>query len=182
MIEIPDVFNPGKTGNAGFDRHISFVGWTISAHGIAEIMPVLRCCMAIIWKENAGVDHPAPYVGDMDSTRFPGGPSIGPMQVYRKSAIDYGVWRPNLSIGSHEDERTAYLKLANDEHLCLSFGVNIFLHKWREARGDFVDAIRRYNGGGVAAKAYAESAVAFGIETWGADFWKAKPRENSDGT
>lgn len=118
-----------------------------------------RVIMGIIHNESGG--RPENYLGDVTA---PGGPSIGPMQVYRRTALDYGLWAP-----SDPDDRDAYAAMSSDEVQGIAWGVAVFKRKLAEANGDVADAVRRYNGSGSAAEAYRDRALAFISSTYGED-------------
>jgi hypothetical protein len=111
-------------------------------------------------------DGVSPIVGD---EKLPGGPSVGPCQVYRATAKEEGAWAPPPDVaGDDAWERQVYATLANVESKCIDMGAETFGKKLRAARGDVADAIRRYNGAGHAAQVYRANAVAFADATWGA--------------
>jgi soluble lytic murein transglycosylase-like protein len=116
-----------------------------------------RVTMALIANESEG--RPENYVGDVSLSS---GPSIGPMQVLRKTAQDYALLPPELT-----SDPDAYLALAQDESLGISLGVRVFKRKLQEAGGNVQDAVRRYNGAGVAADSYRDRALAFIQSTYG---------------
>lgn len=131
---------------------------------------VARAFMAILHNEvRAGAEYGAVILGDQ---ALAGGPSVGPGQVYRKTAIDLGLWSPPED---GTDEREAYAEVAQDAAKCLRWAVVVFASKLDAAgvwEGELsaeriADAVRRYNGGGDQARAYREKAVAFATRTWG---------------
>jgi hypothetical protein len=104
-------------------------------------------------------------VGDR---QFDGGPSVGPWQVYRSTAIDLGLWTPPEDVTDDDGQRAAYEELAQDPEWCARAAVEVFAAKLQIAGGDVADAIRRYNGGGPAAQAYKARAVAWlAAKGWG---------------
>lgn len=116
-----------------------------------------RACMAICHNEVDSSKELTEQVGDVD---LPGGPSIGPMQVYFKSAKDYGLVPSDMSADDYQAKASNLVE-------CIGFGVKVFEHKLSEAGGDVDEAVRRYNGGGDAAQAYKARALAFADKTWG---------------
>jgi hypothetical protein len=123
-----------------------------------------RALVAIMANETpANWDGITPLVGD---ATLGGGPSIGPGQVYRSTAKDLGLWTPPPG-ADDATERAAYQALASDLATCLDWMVAVFQTKLHIAGGDVSDAIRRYNGGGVAALAYQARASVFVLSEWG---------------
>lgn len=115
-----------------------------------------RALMAIVNNESRG--DPKFTLGDTGAS---GGPSIGLMQVYRRTAVDMGLWKPPAG-ASDEEVREAYAALAKDEALGIAWGVKVFADKLRIAKGDLSKAVRLYNGSGPSAEAYRDRALAFG--------------------
>ena len=120
--------------------------------------------MAIVNNESGGVADIKHYLGDKTAK---GGPSIGPMQVYRQTAKDLGLWSPPPGATAAE-ERAAYEALALDEALGIEWGTAVFADKLRIAKGDISEAVRRYNGAGERAELYRDKALAFFSDKWGA--------------
>lgn len=151
------------TGDEQLDRHRWRVVRALAKRcGARTSRALARACMTIIRNESAG--RPPPVIGDAS---LPGGPSVGPMQVYRRTALELGLWSPPPDATSDDEQRDAYSTFANDEDACVDWGVAVLLAKLDAADGDLADAIRRYNGGGPAARAYRDRAVAFADATWG---------------
>lgn len=151
-----------RTGDDALDRWCGRVAaelWTQTL-GSADVTDA-RACMSII--KNEGGAAAGPLVGD---ATLGGGPSIGPMQVYRSTAKALALWSPPEG-ATDDQERTVYAALATDEARCLSMGVAVYLNKLEAAGGDVADAIRRFNGGGTAAQAYQARALTFAQDTWG---------------
>jgi hypothetical protein len=104
----------------------------------------IRCLMAIVNNEcGAGlrrtnnklsIDN---IVGDLE---FKNGPSIGPMQVYRQTAIDYKFVDKYIT----PDQ---YISYKGNVQEIIDWGVRVFVEKLKIVNGDVVAAIRRYNGG-----------------------------------
>jgi hypothetical protein len=112
-----------------------------------------KLCMAIIIQESgADPDH---YLGD---TSLPGGPSVGPMQVYFKSARDYGLIAP-------DETAEEYAQRASDESWGVFAGVTVFSRKLREAGGNLDRAVSRYNGDTTGQ--YAQSVFSHKGELYG---------------
>ncbi len=90
-------------------------------------------------------------VGDVAAS---GGPSAGPWQVERETAVELQLVDPDISRG-------AYAELAGDLKFAAEAWAAAFDSKLEAAGGDFSDAIRRYNGSGDAAAAYRDRALTF---------------------
>jgi hypothetical protein len=152
-----------RTGNAKLDRHRQ----TIAKHVLLQFnlrardLRLARACMAILNNESAGL--PAPVVGDKTNSK---GPSVGPMQVSRATAVDLGLWTPPPGV-TEEQARNLFILNANDEGKCIAWGVRIFADKLRIAGDDFPLAIRLYNGSGPSAEAYRAKALDFYAAKWG---------------
>jgi hypothetical protein len=117
-----------------------------------------RTLATLCWNETGGKTD-APVLGD---TNIDSGPSIGPLQVLRLTAVGYGLWEPSdLSVGDPEAEKAEFADLANDEAFCVHLGAQVFRQKLVEAQQDWPSAIRRYNGAGSRAVAYAQRAADF---------------------
>lgn len=131
--------------------------WGVAVFGPRALVDlrILRALIAIVHNESAG--DPSNYLGD---ATLGGGPSIGPMQVYRSTAKDLGLWTAPAGV-SIEEERATYAQLSTDESLGIHWGVLVFKDKLGQAQGDIREAIRRYNGSGPAAEKYADKAVAW---------------------
>jgi hypothetical protein len=128
---------------------------------------IARACMSILNNELPGGARRGELViiGDKD---LPGGPSIGPMQVYRATAKDLRLWSPPPDVAGEDPwEREVYASIAHDPEQCIRWGVEVFRAKLQVAGGELDDAIRRYNGGGTAAAKYRDRALAFADATWG---------------
>lgn len=154
-----------RTGITSLDRfaiRYRIAHWAVAVFDgpAAWDLRIPRALMSLCWKESRG--RP-PYVGD---ALLPGGPSIGPMQVYRRTAKDLKLWTPPKGL-SDSQERDLYLQLATDEDLGIHWGVLVFQQKLKEAKGDVGNAIRRYNGSGPAAEKYRDEVLAFATKLWG---------------
>lgn len=115
---------------------------------------IAKRLMGICHQESGG--NPNHYIGDVN---LPGGPSIGPMQVYYKSAVDYGLIPSDVTPAD-------YAAMASDEGKGIAFGCQIFAFKLKAANGDLDEAVRRYNGSGPAAENYRDSVLAFVADTF----------------
>lgn len=109
-----------------------------------------RALMAIVHQERSE----AP--GAIGDANLPGGPSIGPGQVYRATAIDLGLWSPPM--GAADGGRAAYAQLAADEPLMLIWSAKVFRSKLKQT-GSVPEAIRAYNGSGLMARSYRDQAL-----------------------
>ncbi len=146
-------------GIDGIDR-LPIAETVAEVFGPDATVAIARIMVAICWCETGGRTDP-PVVGDTSSS---GGPSIGPLQVWRQTAIDYGLV-PRMT------SKDTYRAFAASEMLCLKWGVEVFRRKLSDAGGDLADAIRRYNGSGDAARAYRDKALSFLAEKFG-DNWE----------
>ncbi len=113
---------------------------------------VAQLLMAQAWIESRGK---ASAVGDAG---FSVGPSIGPLQVSRGTAIDLGLWTPPDD-ATPDEERAAYRAKVTDTDWCVWAGAKVWRAKLSAAGGDLFDAVRRYNGGGALAAAYQDKAL-----------------------
>lgn len=152
-----------RTGNPKLDRHRQTIAKNIllQFNLRARDLRLARACMAILNNESAGL--PAPVVGDKDN---PKGPSVGPMQVSRGTAIDLGLWSPPPGV-TNEQARNLFALEASDEGRCIAWGVKIFADKLRIAGDDLPLAIRLYNGSGPSAETYRAKALDFYAAKWG---------------
>lgn len=156
-----------KTGIPSLDRweiRYRLAFWCFRTFGAQAITnPNLpRALMAIVHNESIGL--PKFYLGD---TTASGGPSIGPMQIYRRTAIDLKLWTPPQGM-TEAEQRKAYAELAQNESMGIRWGVAVFADKLRIAKGNIPEAVRRYNGSGALAEKYQAKALAFANEKWGA--------------
>jgi hypothetical protein len=99
-------------------------------------------------------------VGDI---ALSGGPSVGPLQVYRSTAKSLHLWSAPTD---GTDEASAYALEASDVGTCLTWGCIVFESKLDAAAGNIPEAIRRYNGSGPKAVAYQQHALAFIATHW----------------
>ena len=149
------------TGEPSLDRpgiRLNVARATIAAFGLTRALAdarLSRALMAITWKESDG--DPAQYIGDRGA---PGGPSIGPAQIYRESAQDLGLWSPPPG-GSVLQIRAAYEALAHDERLTLEWSAKELAHKLTAWGNDLPSAIKAYNGAGPHAERYLELVLAW---------------------
>jgi hypothetical protein len=116
---------------------------------------IVRALMAIVHNESGG--KPSNTLGDTSAS---GGPSIGFMQVYRSTAEDLGLWTPPAG-ATVSQAKQAYTELAGNHARGIAWGVAVFKDKLERAKGDIVEAVRRYNGSGPMAEAYRDKALAF---------------------
>lgn len=149
-----------RTGIASLDRYdirlrLAWAALRTFGPQVAIDLAIPRALMAIVNNESRG--DPKNYLGD---ATLGGGPSIGPMQVYRSTAKDLKLWAPPPG-ATVEQERAAYALLAKDEALGIRWGVAVFASKLKLAGGNVTEAIRRYNGSGPLAEAYRDRAVTF---------------------
>lgn len=114
-----------------------------------------RIIMSLINNESKG--DPNNYLGDVAAS---GGPSIGPMQIYRKTAKDLGLWVPPSGVDA-TTERALYAAMSDDEDQGIRWGIDVFKSKLSAAGGDVTRAIAMYNGSGPAAQTYQQNALAF---------------------
>jgi hypothetical protein len=132
----------------------------------ARLVELARALMAIANNEYDRRRDLDDQVGDAG---FGGGPSIGPMQVYRRTALELGLYEsPTAIVEGSPADREAYAALAADVAFCIRAGVRVYLAKLEgPAHGDAAEAIRRYNGGGDASRAYQSRALAFLSSSYG---------------
>lgn len=147
-----------RTGDRAVDRHRWRIVWALwRVFGLRASPSLARAVASIIRQESAG--RRPPVVGDADLS---GGPSIGPMQVYRRTAVAMGLWTPP-PVG----EVAAYTALASRETMLIEWGVRVLQEKLRITKGDLHEAIRAYNGSGPKAEAYRSKLLATADKTWG---------------
>jgi hypothetical protein len=145
-----------RTGVPDIDRlglQFAEQGWRVYPLSPRSAVRFAQALAALCNNESGGA--PAPVVGD---TTAAGGPSVGPLQVYRQTAKDLGLWSPP---DDGSDERDAYAALALDESWCIWAGAEVLRDKLRQAAGAYPDAIRRYNGSNADAYRYSDKALAF---------------------
>jgi hypothetical protein len=115
-----------------------------------------RLVLALMHNESLG--DPRNFVGDV---ALGGGPSIGPMQVYRSTAKAFKLWTPS---GGDLDERAEYASMKDDVWQGIGWGIAVLKDALRQSGGDVAKAFAIYNGGprpGAAAQAYSAKAMAF---------------------
>lgn len=150
-----------KTGDPNLDRdaiRLNVARAAIAAFGMMRALEDSRLAQAlisIVWKETDG--DPRQYLGD---TTAPGGPSIGPGQVYRETAQDLGLWHPPAG-ASAQAIRAAYGALAHDEAKTLTWSAIEFAHHLAAYGGHLPEAIRAYNGAGPHAELYRDEVLAW---------------------
>jgi len=127
-----------------------------------------RALMAIFHNEHGDGD-----VMELGDTTLSGGPSIGPGQVYRKTAIDLvnrgilgGGWVQAIT---SRDAYTAFGSDPSNLYALVDGAVAVFLDKLASVGGDIPQAIMAYNGAGDAAAQYEDKALAFEASTFGTD-------------
>jgi hypothetical protein len=115
-----------------------------------------RLVLALMHNESGG--DPKNFVGD---ATLGGGPSIGPMQVYRTTAKAFKLWTPS---GGDLDERTEYASMKDDVWQGIRWGIAVLQAALKSTGGDVAKAFAVYNGGpnpGAAAQAYSARAMDF---------------------
>lgn len=169
-----------KTGVDGLDRlqirglvalFLPWIFWRELRAGPDRMVQIGRAFMSCLNNESKG--NPRFYLGDQSAS---GGPSIGPGQIYRRTAKDLGLFKdPTPEVDGDPEERSAYAALAERE----GFGINAcliaFADKLDQVKragndagyGDIWSAVRRYNGSGPHAEEYRAKAAAFHRQTWG---------------
>lgn len=131
-----------------------------------------RAMMAIFHNEhtNGNVTHDVGAIGSggptdpltMGDTTLPGGPSIGPGQVYFKTAWELGLW--------DKGDRDGYIAFGSDPAnlgKMVDMAVQVFKSKLKMAGGDVASAIELYNGAGDSARLYQANALAFESQVYG---------------
>jgi hypothetical protein len=120
-----------RTGDDALDRFVGTLTRSLMLRTRGTARPEqIRACLSIISNETGG--RAAPQIGD---ATLSGGPSVGPMQVYRSTAKSLGLWTPPPG-ADEPTERELYSELATDEAGCVDMGVAVFLDKLRAAGGD----------------------------------------------
>jgi hypothetical protein len=111
--------------------------------------------------------RPSNFLGDLE---FDAGPSVGPMQVYRKTAKELGLYKPSAAVaGDEAAEKAEYAKLAEDTSWGIRAGVAVMRSKQRILEAyvsshpgtirTLQDLARLYNGGGPKARAYGQTVA-----------------------
>lgn len=172
------------TGNPNVDRF----AWKVARAVLLEWGPtgqgpngeplegVARLAAQIIDHESRGARPPV--LGDQG---FSGGPSVGPMQVYRSTAKEMGLWSPSAAAaGNDQLERQEYAAKASDESWCIRAGVAVMRAKQRVLEAYLAthpgetrtlqDLARLYNGAGNAARQYAMAVAGEAADDYGADW------------
>jgi hypothetical protein len=152
------------TGNPAFDQFQSRISvgilWKFLPGSLDPDRGVQlgRAVMAILHNETpGGWDGQTVVTGDLTT---PLGPSVGPMQVLRATAVDLGL------VPTDEPQET-YLARASNLDWCIEAGLTVFKSKLDAAGGDIAEAIRRYNGSGDAAESYKRNALTWLDSTYG---------------
>lgn len=140
-----------KTDDPYLEHYRPRLAWEILlVFGVQASVAVGRAMIGIFDQENKG-RAPSPLVGDQS---LAGGPSIGPGQVYRSTAIALGL----VPTGTTPED---YAVLAGDEDKMVGWAVRVFRTKVRAAGGDVAKAIELYNGSGPGAQRYQSDVLAF---------------------
>jgi hypothetical protein len=119
----------------------------------------------LVDRESKG--RPRNFLGDV---ALGAGPSVGPMQVYRATAKDLGLWTPSPeAAGDEQAEKAEYAKLAEDTAWGIRAGVAVMRDKQRildayvaahpGTTRTLQDLARLYNGGGAQARKYASEVA-----------------------
>ena len=153
------------TGDAQLDR-FGIRGWVVLyavlTFGLKVDSAVIEALMGIVHQESKG--DPANFLGD---ATLGGGPSIGPMQVYRSTAKSLNLWTPPASTaGDIDAERAAYALLASSPRIGIKWGVTVFKSKLDAANGNIGDAIHRYNGLGADETVYEQPVLDYVAQTF----------------
>ena len=144
------------TGRPAFDQFQSRIAvavlWYFMPDSLspARATAIGRAVMALLHNENGdGWDGKSIQVGDRDLSA---GPSVGPLQVYRATAIALGLVPPT-------ETAEGYATRAADLDWCVEAGVRVFREKLEIAGGNIPYAIRLYNGSGDKAESYMRNAL-----------------------
>ena len=144
-VELMD--RPGMRGRA--------VLWG-RAHGLDP-----QWVMAALQRESGG--DPANYLGDVAAS---GGPSIGPLQVERITAVAHGFVAADISRADY-----AALAVPEFEGELFTWGVQVLARARADAGGDPRLTFKNYNGGAHSqspdAYSYADKALAWIAATYG---------------
>lgn len=155
----------GATGKKNMDAQLL----PMISDSVARLFPndprqkeIIRAMMAIANNESG---ERKSYYGIVGDKQFAGGPSIGPLQVYRTTAIGSGF----VPKGTTPDQ---YVLYSNDLQRIVDWGVQVFKDVLNYHKGDFAKAIKSYNGGPRAAPGgpsdvYRDKALAFIESIWG---------------
>jgi len=149
-----------KTNDETIDKELGPKVTAIAARVIPESTKspeIVRALMSIINNEYARY---LPVTGQVGDKTLAGGPSVGPMQVYRSTAIAMGFVPKTITAAQ-------YAAYASDLDTVLEWGVKVFKQKLAAAKGNVSLAIKFYNGSGPQADAYREKALAFVTRVWG---------------
>jgi hypothetical protein len=144
-----------RTGVAAIDRlplasNISKVWGPTCPVGVA------RAVTAIVWMESRG--DPSQYLSDTGDSR---GPSIGPMNVLRQTAIQMGFVPAGTSFATYSD----FVNTLSEDTL-VNWGCREFAQDLIDQGGDIGAALREYNG----SQRYATEAVTWLQKTYGDDW------------
>lgn len=158
-----------KTGLPNLDALRAPLLAALAGHGL--LLPQHGRAMMAIFQE----EHGRKNGGDVDpigsgdpnfdplslgDLTLPGGPSIGPGQVYFKTAYQLGLWDQN-----DRDGFIAYGSDPNNLWGLINMAVAVYKVKLKIANGDVPTAIKLYNG----AQSYEDNALAFESQVFGTD-------------
>ena len=150
----------GRTGKKNLDATIlPLVSASVAKHfpNDPRQKEIVRAMMAIANNESGERKN---YLGVIGDTALANGPSVGPLQVYRSTAIGMGF----VPKGTTFEQ---YKEYAYDLPLLVDWGVRVFKEKLRLQKNNIEDAIRAYNGSGPRAESYKQKALAFVSDIWG---------------
>lgn len=154
-----------KTGLPNLDALRGPLLVALGRHGL--LLPQHgRAMMAIFHNEHTNGD-PSRDVGVVGSggptdpmtpgdLQLSGGPSVGPGQVYFKTAHELGLWDAN--------DRDGFIAFGTDPAnlwKLIDMAVVVYKSKLEATGGDVDLAIQRYNGSGAKAEQYESNALAF---------------------
>lgn len=157
---VSELMTWAKTNDATIDRELGPKVTAIAARVMPESTrspEIVRALMSIINNEYARY---LPATGQVGDKKLAGGPSVGPMQVYRSTAVAMGFVPKDIT----PDQYAAY---AGNLDTVLEWGVRVFKQKLAMAKGNVPLAIKYYNGSGPQADAYRDKALAFVTRVWG---------------
>jgi len=165
---------PAKTGDDTLDALLPRTALELAKVGLFGPR-YLRAMAAIFHNEHSngtptGQVHDILEVGD---ETLHGGPSGGPGQAYRSTAIDLGLWPSQGDKDAQlddDDDRAAYVAFVQDPANLgelIRWAVVIFKSKLKIAGGDVAQAVQLYNGSGPAAQQYAQNAQDFSQLVYG---------------
>ncbi len=133
--------------------------WQWNVKGLLDTRYV-HALLAIAKNEDDESQPPEGQLGDYTAS---GGPSVGPWQVERATAVELGLVPSDISAND-------YVLLEADLWWCARAAAKVFDSKLSAAGGDWSQALARYNGSGAAAADYSTRALAYANTTWGETF------------